>query len=109
MSPRHRRDPAKRPQRGPQTRFKILQYLTSFAVPLVIVAFVALYHVVLPSDDVTSVQVLRKERPAFRGTLVFVPRFVEDYNRAEGDEQEAIEKTYLYRRLLEVGIVRRSD
>jgi len=88
---------------------RVAQYLTSLAVPAVIAAFWWTYHVVLPSDDVLSMRVLRKEHGTFSGTVVFAQKFVDDYNRAPGETQDQLEKTYLYRRLLQTGIVRRSE
>lgn len=97
------------PPPPPMLGNRVAQYLTSLAVPAVIAAFWWTYHVVLPSDDVLSMRVLRKERGSFSGTVVFAQKFVDDYNRATGETQDQLEKTYLYRRMLQTGIVRRSE
>jgi len=103
------RPQAPKPRRSRVLTWRILQVLASLAVPGVIVAFSSAYYVVLPSDDVLSVRVIRKPRLAFKDTVVFVSKFAEDYNRATDEEQEEIEKTYLYKRLLQTGIVRRTE
>ncbi len=97
------------PPAPPMLGNRVAQWLTSLAVPAVLAAFWWTYHVVLPSDDVLSMRVLRKERGSFSGTVVFAQKFVDDYNRANGEAQDQIEKTYLYRRMLQTGIVRRSE
>ena len=107
----HRKLEPERPAPAPPPMLgnRIAQYVTSLAVPVVLAAFWWTYHVVLPSDDVSSMRTLRKERGSFSGTVVFAQKFVDDYNRANGETQVQLEKTYLYRRLLQTGIVRRSE
>jgi hypothetical protein len=101
--------PTPKERRARRPGSNVLQYLVSLAVPLVIVLFWCCYYVVLPSDDVLSVRVLHKARPSFTDTLVFVSKFADDYNRATDERQAEIEKSYLYQRLLQTGIVRRTE
>ena len=104
-----RTEPTPSPTPKPSKAIRLAQVLTSLAVPATIAAFWWCYHVVLPSDDVFSMRVLRKEHGGFADTVVFVGKFVDDYNRAGNEGQAEIEKRYLYRRLVNTGIVRRAE
>ncbi|MFN7955423.1 MAG: hypothetical protein U0610_27110 [bacterium] len=104
-----RPEPAPAPAPKPSKAIRFAQYLTSLAVPATIAVFWWRYHVVLPSDDVFSMRVLRKEHGGFNDTVVFVGKFVDDYNRSGAEAQAEIEKRYLYRRLVNTGIVRRAE
>ena len=52
---------------------------------------------------------LRKEQAGFAGSILNVQDFVNEYNTASQAEKREIEKTYLYRRLTETGIVISAD
>ena len=67
--------------------------------------FTLAYHVVFPSDDIFAVRVIRKQSPGIAGTVVNVPSFVNGYNAASLARQQELERTYLYRRLVETGMV----
>lgn len=108
-APKEKTRSVRLPGPAPSKRSTLAPWLVSLLVPVLLAGFSCVYHVVLPSDDVLSVRVIRKQQPTLDGTVVFVPSFVDTYNRASVEDQQRMEQTYLYRRLVQTGIVKRTE
>ncbi len=76
----------------------------------VLALFVARYHILMLSDSLTDIQLIRKQSMGFPHTIVNVPRIVSRYNYADPVEQRAMEEEdYIFRRLKQTGMIQPKE